>query len=180
MQAQRVGPHRMDREHAMSIQTARRLAWISVWLAGALVAAGLILSMLAFVASNGLIHLEPHRIFHPLITLTFSIVGALVASRHPRNPIGWILLATGVRGELDLLSLRYYLYSDTLSAGGPLPGVGLARWLDAWIWLIPVTMPLTFLLLLFPDGRLLSPRWRPVAWLAGAGLAAAIIGFALD
>jgi signal transduction histidine kinase len=164
----------------MSPRTARRLAWVSVWLAGGLVAGGLILSLLAFVTSNGAIHLAPHQVFNPLITLSFSTVGALIASRHPRNPIGWILVATGFLSALDLLALGYTRYSDTVTTGGPLPGVGLARWLDTWIWLIPVAMPMTFLLLLFPDGRLASARWRTVAWLIGVGLAAGVLGLALD
>src|SRR5262249_2424257 len=44
----------------------------------------------------------------------------------------------------------------------------------------PVAMPLTYLVLLFPDGRLVSPRWRPVAWLMGLGLTAGVLGLALD
>jgi hypothetical protein len=44
----------------------------------------------------------------------------------------------------------------------------IAAWIGTWIWLPSVTLTITFLLLLFPHGRLLSPRWRPVAWLAAA------------
>jgi signal transduction histidine kinase len=164
----------------MNPQTAHRLVWISVWLAGGLVATGLILSLLAFTATNGLIHLAPHQVFNPLVTLSFSTVGALIASRHPRNPIGWILSATGFLSALDLLALGYSLYGATMTQSGSLPAVGLASWLEGWVWLIPIAMPLTFLLLLFPDGRLVSAPWWPVAWLAGIGLAAGILGLALD
>jgi hypothetical protein len=50
------------------------------------------------------------------------------------------------------------------------PGLELARWLNDWIWILEITIPLTFVLLLFPNGRYLSPRWRPVGWLVGLGL----------
>jgi signal transduction histidine kinase len=164
----------------MSPQTARRIAWASALIAVCLVATGLILSLLAYVATSGALHLAPHQVFNPLITLSFSSVGALIASRHPRNPIGWILCATGFLSALDLLALGYGLYGRTVMTSHSLPGRGLATWLDSWIWLIPVALPMTFLLLIFPDGRLVSPRWRPLAWLAGLALAAGILGLALD
>jgi signal transduction histidine kinase len=138
------------------------------------VAVGLLLSLLAFDVSNGKVHLAPHQFFNPLL-LTFSFVGALVATRHPRNPIGWILCAIGFLAALDLLALGYGMYSRAVTPDGSLPGAGLATWLDDWIWVIPVFMPFTFLILLFPDGRLLSPRWQPVAWMAGLGLAAFLL-----
>jgi signal transduction histidine kinase len=164
----------------MSPRTAHRLAWLGTEISGCLVVGGLLLSLLAFAASNGKVHLAPHQVFNPLITLSFSTVGALVASRHPRNPIGWILCATGFFSALDLLALSYSLYSESVTTDNSLLGVWLARWLDSWIWLISVAMPLTFLMLLFPDGRLASPRWRPFAWLAGLALAAGIVGLAVD
>jgi signal transduction histidine kinase len=166
----------------MSPPASRRLAWLGAWLgawlAGCLVAAGLLLSIFAFVASNGGTNLPPHEFFNPLITLTFSSVGALVASRHPRNPIGWILIATGFLSALDLLGVGYQLYSTAVMPIGSLPGDWFASWLENWLWLIPVTMPFTFLVLLFPDGRPLSPRWRPVAWAVGVGLAGVVLVYA--
>src|SRR5262245_47018360 len=104
--------NQVGREHAMSQRSAHRLAWVSAWLAGCLVAGGLLLSLLASVTTNGAIHLAPHQFFNPLITLAFSSVGALVAARHPRNPIGWMLGATGFLSALDLLALGYSLYSS--------------------------------------------------------------------
>jgi hypothetical protein len=53
-------------------------------------------------------------------------------------------------------------------------------WFSSWVWTALVVVPTTFLLLLFPDGRLPSPRWRPVAWLAGIGITCLVASFALE
>ncbi|MBL8046068.1 MAG: sensor histidine kinase, partial [Anaerolineales bacterium] len=71
----------------------------------------------------------------------------------------------------------YRLLSDTGVL--TLPGVAVARWLDLWVWIPANLLPLTFLLLLFPDGHLPSRRWWPVGWAAGLGLAFIIIAVAL-
>jgi hypothetical protein len=97
-----------------------------------------------------------------LFMLAFATVGALVASRRPRNAIGWLLL---------LAALSYGLggLSETFRESGR--ESALVAWVGAWIWLLAVGPVATFGLLLFPTGQLPSPRWRPVAWLAAAALA---------
>jgi hypothetical protein len=55
-----------------------------------------------------------------------------------------------------------------------------AAWLSSWVWTVAVVVPTTFLLLLFPDGRLPSPRWRLVAWLAALGIIGLVAGYALE
>jgi hypothetical protein len=71
-----------------------------------------------------------------------------------------------VFAELILFSASYAMVDRPGDV--PLPGSDIARWLDLWDW-IPVTfLPLTFVFLLFPDGRLPAPRWRLVAWPAWA------------
>ncbi len=106
--------------------------------------------------------------------LAFATVGALIATRRPRNPLGWILLAAGV---------SYVVGGTTVEAveGGGTGGWNtFAAWVGAWVWMTGVAPVATFGLLLFPDGRLPSPRWRPVAWLAAGGLAAVVTGLALE
>ena len=61
----------------------------------------------------------------------------------------------------------------------PGPSVALAAWLGSFVWIIGFGPASTFVLLLFPDGRLPSPRWRPVAWASGAALCAAVVGIAV-
>src|ERR671921_2503169 len=98
--------------------------------------------------------------------LAFPIVGALIASRRPHNPIGWICLAVGLLWMLLGLFDYYGVYGLTKPDTVPFPVViyGLVEWL----WLPTVGLLAIYLLLLFPDGRLPSRRWRPLAWLSGA------------
>ena len=102
--------------------------------------------------------------------LAFPIVGALVASRRPRNAIGWISLVSGLLWLFPALGDAFVAYeratTDTLT-----PAV---KFLDALItatWPWSVGLPGIFMILLFPDGRLPSRRWRPFALFAGAVVA---------
>ena len=94
-------------------------------------------------------------------TLAFSTVGALVAYRRPGNPIGWLLCAAGLFEALTAFGGEYGVYA--LSEGS-LPGGVFGLWLGSWTWLAAGSVAL-FAFLLFPDGRLPSPRWRAVAGL---------------
>src|SRR5829696_10008541 len=90
--------------------------------------------------------------------LAFPIVGALIASRHPRNPVGWICLAVGLFWMLIFVG-------DSIPGSGPYPVTMDA--LTQAIWVPPVGLLGIYLILLFPDGKLPSRRWRPLAWLSG-------------
>jgi hypothetical protein len=112
------------------------------------------------------------------IVLTFSVVGAIVASRHPRNTIGWLFCAIGLAVGFNGLAGGYAEYW-LVSGRGPRSLGETAAWFGSWAWTAPI-VAMTFLLLLFPDGRLPSPRWRPVAWLAGLGQGGFVVGYALN
>jgi hypothetical protein len=105
---------------------------------------------------------------------TFPVMGFLVATRHPRNAVGWVMLAIGVVWGLGFLMDNYVGYGIVTNPGSlPRPDVVLAISESGWIpgiGLIGI-----YLLLLFPDGHLPSPRWRPVAWVAGAMMVLAVI-----
>jgi hypothetical protein len=99
--------------------------------------------------------------------LTFPIVGALIASRRPHNPIGWICLAAGILWMLANLGSGYGVYG-LLARPGSVPFPAAIGSLGVWMWAPAVGLVGTYLILLFPDGRLPSRRWRPLAWLSGA------------
>jgi hypothetical protein len=98
--------------------------------------------------------------------LAFPLVGALIASKRPKNAVGWLCLAVGLLWAL-IGVLDYYAYYGAATPGSvPFP-VAMAAISD---WIVVPAMGLlgTYVLLLFPDGRLPSRRWRPLAWLSGA------------
>jgi hypothetical protein len=115
----------------------------------------------------------------PLVAapLAFAVVGALVATHQPRNPVGWQLLAVGVFLTANLAGESYARYA-LVSAPGSLPGGMYGAWLG-WTYAPIVATLVIFLPLYFPTGRLLSPRWRPVLWLGVGFLVLAVAGNAL-
>jgi len=161
----------------MSEQAARRLSWSIVAVSVIVVMTGLVFSILAPIADGQGVPLS-HQLFTPVATFTYGAVGALVASRHPRNPIGWIFCATGFLSALNMFSVGYVLYDHLAVKSDSLPGTELAWWLDTWVWIPNILLPFTFVLLLFPHGRLPSARWRPIAWVAGLGIMSFTFGTA--
>jgi hypothetical protein len=97
------------------------------------------------------------------LSLPFATVGALIASRHRDNAIGWLLGGLGLLVAVVLVGHQYSRYA-LVTAPGSLPAGDWAAWLAVWPVELMVLL-LILMLLLFPDGRPLSPRWRPVVWL---------------
>jgi hypothetical protein len=156
--------------------SARTAAWLAWSLAT--------LSLIMFVANVALYIILPPSAQPPITWgtgglsivfvfmvpfLAFPLVGALIASRRPHNPIGWICLAVGLFWMLNIMSGGYGIYGLLASPGSvPFPAaIG-----SQGEWMGPATVGLlgTYLILLFPEGRLPSARWRPLAWLSGAAL----------
>jgi hypothetical protein len=98
--------------------------------------------------------------------LAFPIIGALVASRRPENPIGWICLASGLLFMLLAVTDSYSIYGTASPGSVPFP-VAVGTIGNQWLWVPTVGLLGIFLILLFPDGKLPSKRWRPLAWLSG-------------
>jgi hypothetical protein len=109
--------------------------------------------------------------------LAFPLVGVLIASKRPKNAVGWLCLAIGVLWTLGGL-LDYYGYYGAATPGSvPFPIV--AAGISNWIWVPAVGLLGTYVLLLFPDGRLPSRRWRPLAWLSGTVILLLSVGVLL-
>jgi len=100
----------------------------------------------------------------------FMVVGALVVAHRPSNTIGWIFSAVGLLPITGALAAEYVTYA-LVTRPGSLPGAILAAWYASWPWYPTLALALVFAPLLFPTGRLLSPRLRPATWLAGAATA---------
>jgi hypothetical protein len=155
----------------MSARAAARLAWSLAALSVAMFVASVALTVSSLYAGpatqpssdwgtggalGGLV------LFLPF--LAFPLVGALIASRRPHNPIGWICLAAGLFWMLIVLG------DSVPGSAEPYPVTTDA--LTQWIWVPPVGLLGIYMILLFPDGRLPSRRWRPLAWLSGAAMVA--------
>jgi hypothetical protein len=97
------------------------------------------------------------------IAVSFSIVGAVIASRRPEHPVGWLFCAIGVLAAVDHLCGEYATYA-LLGRSGPLLAGEAAAWVRSWIWCLTGGLGV-FLLLVFPDGRLPGERWKYLAWL---------------
>ena len=152
-----------DDHEAMGRVPPRWLGWAFAALAWALVVAGFVLANLG--SGSGF---PVDAAVAPVVSmaLAFPVVGALIASQRPRNPMGWLFAGVGLVGGLTLAVWGYAQYGIVTRPGG-VPGAVAAAWVSAWIWVCGFTPLVTFGVLLFPDGHLPSRRWRPVAWCAG-------------
>src|SRR5215216_6177759 len=161
----------------MGGRAAAWLAWSLVVLSVVLLVGGL---SLALMTRSSI----PERPYYGLVTLSvlalaFSVVGAIIASRQPRNAIGWIFCGVGVTIGFSSFAGHYAEFWLASGFGRGVLGE-TAAWFSSWSWSILVYLPTSFLLLLFPDGRLPSPRWRPVAWCAALGLIGFVASTALQ
>jgi len=155
----------------MSARTAAWLAWI-MWA----------LSIALTVLSLWLLILNLSRPYVPvylywaedtLLAVGYSTVGAVAASYRPRNPVGWVLCSIGLSWGVAHITSEYATYA-LLAAPGSLPAAEVAAWIYSWVW-VPGLGVIVFLPLLFPSGRLPSPRWRPFAWLSVLVVAAGTV-----
>jgi hypothetical protein len=117
------------------------------------------------------------QLFERVIGGAFPTVGAVIVAHQPRNRIGWLCCTVGLLVGPAFFAQDYAWYA-LVHRPGSLPGGLAMAWLSQWPLLVAFALMVTFLLLLFPDGRLVSPRWRIVAWAAAAVLAGLWIGIA--
>jgi hypothetical protein len=114
-----------------------------------------------------------------LLTFTaFMVVGAIIVARRPDNTIGWIFSAIGLLVGTGIPAWQYAVYAYA-TRGGALPGAILGAWYTPLWFYSAISLGFLFTPLLFPTGRLLSPRWRPIAVLAAATTTAIVVLSAL-
>ncbi len=153
----------IGRPKAMNPRAAIRLAWCACALSLTLSTVGLVLLGLNRSYPDAPVFEFWFR--SAVIVAGCSTVGVVIASRRPAHPIGWIFCALGFVGGVHLFCGEYAIYASVVERGS-LPGGGVSAWIVGWLW-VPLNALLAFLALLFPDGKLPSPRWRPVGWLNG-------------
>jgi cytochrome bd-type quinol oxidase subunit 2 len=114
-----------------------------------------------------------------ILIMTFVLlpIGALVANRQPENPLGWIFTATAFFFSLGFTVYEYAIYAYLVRPGTP--GGEAAAWIEGWFWFPAVFLPFTLLLLLFPNGRPPSRRWRPLVLVIMAALLVGTVGASL-
>ena len=128
-------------------------------------------TVLVLVAALVLVGLNAGRVgrgnvganaFLAVAVLVYAVTGGLIASRLPGNAIGWLLCLIGLSLAASMFTEQYAVYG-LATAPGSLPAARLAGCLSS-VTAVAAVFPLFFLVLLFPDGRLPSRRWRPVLW----------------
>src|SRR3712207_1664056 len=149
----------------MSSRVVARLAWL-LWV---LTVVFCVLSLFMPTEQNGLNSLLVQGVW----LVASSSIGAVIVSRRPENPIGWILCAVGFLLASSLFS-GLYAFRALVSSPSSLPAGEVAAWFHAWVQ-NPAYLLFIYLFLLFPDGRLLSHRWRPLLWIVGIVVATSIL-----
>jgi hypothetical protein len=130
--------------------------------------------------ANGNFQRQPGFYLAMVLAFTaFMVVGAVIAAHRPGNAVGWIFSAVGLLSAAGVLGMEYAEYAY-VTRPGSLPGAVVAASIAHWFWFPLLGLVLVFTPLLFPTGRLLSARWRPVAVAAAVGMAAMTVLAALQ
>ena len=147
------------------------------WIAWSMCALSLVLTAICFLLIVLILNLNTPIYFFWLnltvLSVGYSAIGAIIASRLPNHPIGWICCAIGFIAAVDHFAGEYAVYA-LLAQPHPLPGGNAMLWLQGWFWMLFVGL-FVFLLLLFPTGRMPSSRWRPFAWFSVAVILVGVI-----
>jgi signal transduction histidine kinase len=143
---------------------AARVSWTIAW-----VAIALSVGALVFLALNGFERVDKFSLGAIILGVSFPLVGALIASAQPKNAVGWVFIVVGLFQAIQISTEQYSTYS-LLTRPDALPGGDPMAWVAAWAWAPSFVLLVTFAILLFPDGRLPSPRFRFVLVLVPTAL----------
>ena len=157
-----VGTNEVDRSvGSTGPRVAARLAWSLCVLSVVLTVLSVVL--LALNYSHSKTYVYGFWLENTVLPISFSIIGAIIASRLPANPLGWLFCAAACIAALAHFSGEYAIYAllvqpETLPAGNAL------AWIASWAWVLFIGC-IALSLLLFPDGQLPGSRWKWLAWL---------------
>jgi hypothetical protein len=154
----------------MSSRTASWLAWSLAALSLGLTALSLLLIFLLLRSDAPIYY---YWLETSMVSAGYSTVGAIVASRLPDSPIGWLFCAIGFTFGAVHFCAEYANYT-LLAPPGSLLGIEAAAWLTSWVWVAGLGL-VVYLDLLFPNGRLPSARWRWFAWFTAIALLPAAV-----
>jgi len=147
----------------MTSSRLSRLAW-SLWVLTVLLLPGVVVEI--YFTWSGPADI-PYVAGFVAVQLGAATTGAIISSRLPQNAVGWIFLGIGLLLGLLFAAGAYTSLGIDVEQGAFLPGSRVAAWVSSWIF-IPAAFGLPmFLLLLFPDGRFVSRRWRLAGWIVG-------------
>lgn len=108
----------------------------------------------------------------PLVLTTYAVVGWLVARNQPGNAVGWLLLIFGAIGGVNGVAAVWAEAARTFRWGGS----EIADWTQTWLWAPMLGVTFGPLLVLFPDGKLVSSKARIILWLSGAFIVLGSVG----
>jgi len=163
--------------------SGRRLVWVATALTSVLAAVTAVYGFLddgtRLPAAEGGSVSGPGDLTFSLMIVAFSALGALLATRRPRNPIGWILCFASLALAVTGMARGWYVHAE-YGAAGSKPAPGALLWFANWIFIWGFMPLMTALLLLFPDGKLPSRRWRPAGALTALALGTLTVGYAFE
>jgi signal transduction histidine kinase len=152
----------------VSSWTARRLAWLL-----GIVSIVLLVASITFMFVDRRARLPTNvgvwsaaDVLDMLVSVGVPILGIVIVNKQPRNAIGWLFISAGIAIALATFGQVYALHALIVEPGSLPAGMAMA-WMSNVLWPFPITA-LVLLFLLFPTGHVVSPRWRPVAWLTWA------------
>jgi len=147
-----------------------RLAWVISRLSIIIAVVSLATTAYLAMIRNDYRLLITHQTLTPFITIGLSIIGALVSTRRSHNPVGWIFLSIGVLFALVGLTTALIMV-------GPI-GSNMhtwAIWFGSWLWIPAVLIPIAFVPLYYPNGKLSSSKQHFFAWITGFGITLIIL-----
>lgn len=150
-----------------------------IWLLAALLGTGAA-ALVALTFALGLQHgYPPAGLLFTLSEPLAAAVGGLIIARQPRNPVGWLIVGHAFCFILGEFCRQYALFGAVTSPGA-LPFARAMAWPAYWLWGPGIMFGFALMPLHFPNGRLISPRWRPVRWFVVVGMSLATVNMAFQ